>query len=56
VKLEVSVAEVIEIFKEIREQPGKILEMVKTEVPKVIGDYLSGIMQVELTRFLGRQP
>jgi putative transposase len=59
VKLEVSVAEVIEVFKEIQEikhQPGKILEMVKTEVPKVIGDYLSKIMQVELTRFLGRQP
>jgi putative transposase len=58
-KLEVSLAEVIEAFKEIQEikkQPGKILEMVKTEVPKVTGDYLSEIMQVELTRFLGRQP
>lgn len=55
-KLEVSVAEVIEVFKEIQEQPGKILEMVKTEVPKVIGDYLSEVMQVELTRFLGREP
>jgi putative transposase len=55
-KLEVSVAEVIEVFKGIQEQPGKILDMVKTEVPKVIGDYLSGVMQAELTRFLGRQP
>lgn len=58
-KLEVSVAEVIQAFKEIqeiKEQPGKILEMVKTEVPKVIGDYLSEVMQVELTRFLGRKP
>jgi putative transposase len=58
-KLEVSVSEVIQAFKEIqeiKEQPGKILEMVKTEVPKAIGDYLSQIMQVELTRFLGRQP
>jgi putative transposase len=56
VKLEVSVAEVVEVIKEIQQQPGKILEMVKTDVPKVIGDYLSEVMQVELTRFLGRQP
>jgi putative transposase len=58
-KLEASVAELVQAFKEIQEikdQPGKILEMVKTEVPKVIGDYLSQVMQVELTRFLGRQP
>jgi len=56
VKLEISVAEVVQVIKEMQEQPGKVLEMVKTEVPKVIGDYLSGVMQIELTRFLGRQP
>ena len=55
-KLEVSVAEVMEVIKEVQQQPGKILEMVKTEIPKVIGDYLSQVMQVELTHFLGRQP
>ncbi len=58
-KLEASVAELVQAFKEIQEikdQPGKILEMVKTEVPKVIGEYLSEVMQIELTRFLGRQP
>ncbi len=58
-KLEASVAELVQAFKEIQgieNQPGKILEMVKTEVPKVVGDYLSQVMQVELTRFLGRQP
>jgi putative transposase len=55
-KLEVSVTEAVQLIKEIQQQPGKILEMVKTDVPRVIGDYLSEIMQVELTRFLGRQP
>jgi putative transposase len=55
-KIEVSVAEVIQVIKEVQQQPGKILEMVKTDMPKVIGDYLSEIMQVELTRFLGRKP
>jgi len=38
---------------EIQAQPGKILEMVRADMPKVVGGYLSEIMQVELIRFLG---
>jgi len=30
--------------------------MVRADMPKVVGGYLSDIMQVELTRFLGRKP
>jgi putative transposase len=55
-KVEISVAEVTEVFKEIQGQPEKILEMIKVDVPKAVGEYLSEIMGVELTRFLGRQP
>ena len=55
-KLEISVSEVVEVIKEIQQQPGKILEMVKADMPKVVGGYLSDVMQIELTRFLGRQP
>ena len=55
-KVEISVSEIVEVFKEIQEQPGKILEMVRADMPKVVGEYLSEIMQVELTRFLGRKP
>ena len=55
-KVEISVSEVVQVFKEIQEQPGKILEMVKTDMPKAVGGYLSEIMQLELTRFLGRKP
>ena len=55
-KVEISVSEIVEVFKEIQEQPGKILEMVRADMPKVVGEYLSDIMQVELTRFLGRKP
>jgi putative transposase len=58
-KLEVSVAEVVQVIKEVQSAkggPGKILEMLKADMPKAIGDYLSEVMQVELTRFLGRQP
>ena len=51
-----SVSEVVEVIKEIQQQPGKILEMVKADMPKVVGGYLSDVMQIELTRFLGRQP
>ncbi len=56
VKVEISVSEIVEVFKEIQAQPGKILEMVRADMPKVVGGYLSEIMQVELTRFLGRKP
>lgn len=55
-KVEVSVAEVVQVFKELQEQPGKILEMVRTEMPQAVGAYLSEIMRLELTRHLGRQP
>jgi putative transposase len=51
-----SVPEVVAVFKELQEQPGKILEMVRVEMPKAMGEYLSEMMKVELTRFLGRQP
>ena len=55
-KVEISVSEVVEVFKEIQEQPGKILEMVRADMPKAVGGYLSELMQLELTRFLGRTP
>ena len=55
-KVEISVSEVVEVFKELREQPEKILEMVRADMPQAVGGYLSEIMRLELTRFLGRQP
>jgi len=56
VKVEISVPEVIQVFKELQDQPGKILELVRVEMPKAVGDYLSEMMKLEITRFLGRQP
>jgi len=56
VKVEISVAEVVQVFKEIQEQPEKILEMVKADMPQAVGGYLSEIMRLELTKYLGRQP
>jgi len=56
VKIEISIKETAQLIKEIEQKPGKILEMVKVEMPKVVGEYLTEMMKVELTRFLGRQP
>ena len=56
VKVEISVPEIVQVFKEIQEQPEKILEMVRVDMREAVGGYLSEIMKVELTRFLGRQP
>jgi len=56
VKLEISVAEVVHVIKEVQQQPGKVLEMIKADMPKAVGGYLSEVMQLELTRFLGRKP
>ena len=55
-KVEISVSEVVQVFKEMQEHPGKVLEMVRADMAKVVGGYLSDIMQVELARFLGRKP
>lgn len=55
-KFEISVAEAAEVIKEIQSQPGKLLKMIKVDMSKAIGNYLSEMMEVEFTRFLGRQP
>ena len=45
----------VEVFKEIQEHPRRFLDG-RADMPKVVGEYLSDIMQIELTRFLGRKP
>lgn len=55
-KLKISVPEVVSIFKEIKEQPEKLYEMIRADIKETIGQYLSGLMDAELTHFLGRKP
>lgn len=55
-KIEISVPEVVTIFKEIQTQPEKIFDMLRLDVRKVVGRYLSEMMNAELTHFLGREP
>jgi len=54
-KLEISVPEVVNIFKEIKEQPEQLYEMIRADIRETIGQYLSGLMDAELTHFLGRK-
>jgi putative transposase len=55
-KLEISVPEVVEVFKEIQEQPEKVFEMIRVDMRETVGQYLTQLMRAELTDFLGRQP
>lgn len=55
-KVEISVPEVVEIFQGIQEQPEKLFEMIRTDIRESVGHYLSEMMSVELTHFLGREP
>ena len=54
-KVEISVPEVVSMFKEIQEQPEGIFEMIRVEIRENVGEYLSKLMDMELTRFLGRE-
>jgi len=54
-KVEISVPEVVSIFKEIQEQPERIFEMIRVEIRDNVGQYLSKLMDMELTHFLGRE-
>ena len=53
-KMEVSIAEVMELINEIRQGPQSLLEMIRANVKESVGQYLSELMETEMTGFLGR--
>ena len=55
-KVEVSVPEVVSIFKEIQEGPEKLFEMIRFDIRETVGEYLTAMMNAEITHFLGREP
>jgi putative transposase len=55
-KLEITVNEVTEIFKGIQQRPEHLFEMIRLDIKEVVGDYLTAMMNTELTHFLGRDP
>ncbi len=54
-KLEISVPEAVEIFKEIQQQPEKLFEMIRVDIREKAGQFLTTMMKTELTHFLGRE-
>ena len=55
-KLEVTVSEIADIFKEIQERPGQLFEMIRLDIKEAVGKYLTAMMNAELTHYLGREP
>jgi hypothetical protein len=55
-RIEVSVPEVVSLFKQIQTQPEQLFDLIRTDIRHSVGQYLSEMMQVELTQFLGREP
>lgn len=55
-KIEVSVPEIVSIFKEIQAQPEQLFDLIRSDIRQCVGQYLSEMMEVELTQFLGREP
>ena len=53
-KMEISVPEVLDLIKQIRQQPEGLFEMIRANVKETVGQYLSELMDVELTQLLGR--
>jgi putative transposase len=53
-KIDVSVTEVVELFKEIQKTPEKLFEMMRLDIREIAGEYLSSLMNAELTIHLGR--
>ena len=54
-KMEITVPEVMNLINEIRREPGSLFEMIRADVQETVGEYLSVLMDTEMTHFLGRK-
>jgi putative transposase len=54
-QLEINVPEVFHVFKEICRSPEKLFEMMRLDLREIAGNYLSVLMEGELTVHLGRK-
>lgn len=55
IKVEINVPEVVEMLKEIQAQPEKLFEMIRIDIKETVGSYLSTLIGIKLTHFLGRE-
>ena len=49
----IAVSEIKELFSLIKEEPAKLFEMMELSIQKQVGNYLSKLMDMELTDHLG---
>ena len=54
-KLEINVPEVFEVIKEICAAPEKLFDMMRLNLKEIAGNYLTGLMEWEMTIHLGRK-
>ena len=54
-KMEITVTEAMALINEIRKQPNNLFEMIRADVKESVGQYMSELMDAELTDFLGRK-
>ena len=47
-KLEISVPELVETFKEIQKHPEKLFEMMRLDIRETVGQYLTSLMNTDL--------
>jgi len=50
-KIELSITELKEICKLIPREPEDVLKLIRDDLPRAIGEYLSGLIRVELASF-----
>jgi putative transposase len=53
-KMEITVAEAVELINQIHKQPDSLFEMIRETVKENVGQYLTELMDTEMSHFLGR--
>lgn len=53
-KIEITVAEAVELINQIHKQPDSLFEMIRETVKENVGQYLTELMDTEMSHFLGR--
>jgi putative transposase len=54
-KMEITVTEALELINEIRTQPDDLFEMIRADVKETVDRYMSELMDVELSDYLGKK-
>ena len=55
-KIEISVPVLVNLFKEMQEQPKRLFKMIRVDFRESVCQCLTKMMGLELTEFLGRNP